>query len=283
MPATRTAWAGAVEFGGFMIHLAAYPLIQSRSAQSFKTLCACHQAPVMAPKRCSVDDRALEATEMLKGHQTGKDTYAVIPPEAAETLRSAEATGVLKIEALPVIGSLPMHLVTGHYRIVPNDKIPGSEQPVQILWNGLIATGRAVVTEWVMRAGSRDSLLVIHADAFGLTGNTLPYSSELRDAPEFKPVENEQAAQMFEQFAAVQGINMDDFAHTAYESSYEQRRASAIEAALSGKPIKVDEAKPAEAGAPDLMAMMAAALGDAGAKPTKKAPAKSKSKSKVTA
>lgn len=276
----RSAWAGAVNFGGFQMHLRAYTLIESRSAKSFKSLCPCHQQPVKMPKRCAVDDTELEAGALLKGHQVGKDEYVTIPPEAAEQLRSAEATVQLEIAQLAPVASLDLTLTTGRYRIVPDEKVAGSDQPVQILWNGLIASERALVTEWVPRAGSRDSLLVISADAFGLNGNTLPYASEIKAVPEFKPVRNEQAAAMFEQFAGVQGINMDDFTHTMYESKYEQRRAAAIDAALSGKPIKVPEAAQAAAAPPDLMAAMAAAVAQA---PAKKAAKSSKSKAKVAA
>lgn len=274
--AAISAWQGAIDFGGFGINLRAYNLIQSRSAQSFKNLCPCHQQPVVMPKRCPVDGTEVNTDECAKGHQVSRGNIVVVPPEAVEQIKNAESTQLLEIKQLPKRDSVhELALATQHYRLVPNSDVPGSEQPAQILWNGLHASERVLVTEWVPRAGSRDSLLVVDADEFGLTGHVVPYASEIKDTAEFKPVPDERAAGMFEAFATQAGISMDSFHHADFESAYEARRRIAIEAALSGEPIPAGAAPTKAAAVPDLMALMSAAVEEAKAtkKPAPKKPA----------
>lgn len=282
----RATWSGVVEFGGFPIHLSAYPLTKSTRVESFKTLCPCHGQPIQQARMCSVDWREVEYDDCSKGYEVAKGDIRPVPAEAIEAMKSLEKSESLTIEGLPLAQNVPFHLALARFRMVPNEKVPGSEQPVQILWNGLSASGRALVTEWIPRSGSADSILAIFADVYGLTGVALPYEAELRvDVPEFRPVENAQAAQMFEQFAGMQGIDMDDaFAHARFESQYRARREQALEEALAGKPVTVPEKKESAPVVPDLLAAMQASLDAAGSKqkkaPAKKAAAKSKAKAR---
>lgn len=279
----RPTWSGAVEFGGFLIHVSAYPLTKTTRGESFKTLCPCHGQPIQQARMCPVDWREVEYDDCVKGYEVAKGDVRPVPAEAIEAIKSMDKSESLAIEQLPLAANVPFHLALARYRIVPNEKVPGAEQPVQILWNGLYASGRTVVTEWVPRAGSADSILAVFADRHGLTGVALPYEAELRvDVPEFLPVENEQAAQMFEQFAAMQGIDMDDaFAHSRFESQYRARREKALEDVLAGKPVEVPQAKSTKPAAPDLLAAMSAALDAAPA--AKKKPKKAAPKAKAKA
>lgn len=276
--AATSAWAGALSLGGFNINLVAYSLLKSSSADSFKNLCACHEQPVVAPKRCSVDDTTLTEAQMLKGVARGRGksaTFVPVPADAVKQLAAAERTQTLEILRLPKADGIPWHLATGRYRLVPDPDVAGSAQPVEILWNGLLASERAVVSEWSKRAGNRPVLCVIRADVYGLTAIDLPYASSLKvDAPEHAFTENEQAQKMFEAFATQLGLNTDAFSHEAFTDTYAERRAELVEKALNGEVI-VPEAAPVEA-APtvDLMAAMQAAL--EGAKAPAKKPAKKK-------
>lgn len=273
----RSSWKGAIEFGGFPINVELYPLVQSRSAKSFKNLCECHDAPISAPKTCATTGDTLAPDQIRKGHEVD-GAFVVLPQEAVDQIGAASKSATIQIARLPKLASVPLHLSIAHYRVVPDRKVAGAEQPVQIMWNGLRASDRAIITTLTLRAGSRDLLAAIHADEFGLTMTGLPFASELQETPEFKPVENEQAAQMFEQFAGVQGIEMLDFSHTAFESEYEARRAVAIEAAVAGNPIPVEKVAAPAVTVPDLMAAMTATLASA----PKKAPkAKAKAKAKA--
>lgn len=279
----RATWSGSVEFGGFPIHLSAFALTKSTRVESFKTLCPCHSQPIKQAKMCPVDWKEVETDDCTKGYEVARGDVRPIPAEAIEAIKAGEKSDVLSISSLPKRENVDLHLAHSRYRMIPNEKVPGAEQPVQILWNGLLATGRVLVcNSFVPRAGSADSILAIFADTHGLTGVALPYEAELKvDVPEFMPQANPQAAAMFEQFAQLQGIDMDDaFPYSTIESEYRERRAKALEAALKGDPIDVPEAKAPTQSAPDLMALMQASLDAAAAAPKKK-PAKAKAKAKA--
>lgn len=270
----RSSWDAALTFGGFPIHLKAYTLMESKGADSFKNLCPCHKQPVTMPKTCAVDGTQFEQAELSKGVEVARGDVRELTPEAVESITGTETTKELEILGLPLASSIP-NIATAYYRLVPNDKVPGAAQPVGILWNGLLASERACITEVVMRSGSRRKLLAITADTHGLTGLALPYVTDLREPPEHKFEVNEQAAQMFEAFASQQGIAMDTFVHSDYQDEYKARRDEAIKAALAGKPLAIP-AKAEKAPVADLMAAMAAAL-DTSKPPAKaKAPAKKK-------
>ena len=267
----RHSWQGAVDFGGFNIHMRAYPLVKSKSAESFKTLCPCHHQPIVAPKQCPVDRKTVDIAFCGKGVKVGKEIKA-LTAEAIEALAKGEATKVIPILALPERASVPLHLSLKHFRFVPDKDVAGAEGPTAILWNGLLGSDRVLVSEWVARAGSRNELLAISADTHGLTGVILPYVTDFNDVPEHAFTVDPQAAAMFEAFAAQQKINLDDFAHSSYVDAYGERRKKAIAAALKGEAIPTDAKAPVKQAVPDLMAAMSAAL--AGVTPPAKKPRK---------
>lgn len=277
----RSIWSGAVEFGGFPIHLKAYTLVKSKSADSLRNLCPCHQQPVVMPKMCAVDGTSLpEGADIGKGVKVGRDLYP-LDDAAIESLAKADRTDVLTIHSLPPRAGVPLHLALNHYRLVPDDKVPGSSGPANILWNGLKVNDRVLVAEWVKRAGSRNELIAISADTFGLTGIVLPYATDLNEVPEHAFTEDAAQAEMFEAFATQQGVPMDDFAHATIEDTYAKRRAEVIAKVVAGEAIAMPSSPSTKPAVPDLMAAMQAAMSaaptTASAKPkAKRAPAKTK-------
>lgn len=283
--AARAAWAGAITFGVFPINVVAFSLLNSPSAESFKGLCSCHHAPVTMPKRCSVDDTVLTPDQIVKGVTQGRGknaTYVPLPTDAVQALTAAESSQALEILRMPKADGVPWHLATGRYRLVPDPKVAGSEGPCTVLWNGLYASGRAIISEWSKRAGTRPVLCAVRADEYGLTAIDLPYATSLKvDAPEHRFEANEQAQQMFETFVGTLGINTDDFTHAAFTDTYAEKRAELVAKALAGEQIEVVAPAAPPAAAPDLMAAMAAAL--ANAKPPAKGKGKAKAAEKVAA
>lgn len=267
--AARATWTGAVTFAGFPIHLTAYALVKSKKAESFTTLSP-DEGPV---SRVYVDEAGtvIPSAELRKGYKTAA---GVVPlaPEVIEQIGEGERTTVINPDRFSRRESVPLHLATGQYRLVPDKKVPGAEGPVGILWNGLAKTGRVLVTEWTRRAGSMPELVAIHADSYGLTATTLPYFTDLADVPEHPFEENDQQAAVFEQFVDTQ-YETADFNHAAHVDTYMERRKKLIEAALDGKPIAAESAPAKAEPVPDLMAAMQASLAAAGkAKPKAKKP-----------
>lgn len=274
----RSSWTGAITFAGFPINVAAYA-VTSKSVAGFKMLDPNHKLPVQQ-KLVDVAGEEVQRADTLKGVEVGKDRYVALDPAAVEMIQAVDRSVTVDVERFAPLDSVPLNLATGAMRLIPDSKVPGSEQPVQILWNGLRATNRAaIITDWCPRSGARPVVLAIYADDDGLIAHTLPYATDLNDVPNMVPVENEQAATMFEQLVSAQ-YECGDFTLADYEDGHAARRQLAIDAALNGEVIEAPASAPAKPSAPDLMAAMAAALGD---KPAPaKAPAKAK-KAKATA
>lgn len=285
--ASRAAWTGAITFGGFPINVEAHSLLKSSTAESFKGLCPCHHEPITQLKTCATTGDPVAHQDVVKGAVRGRGKAATYYPLASEVIDAiAEGAGerstVIEIESLPPTASVPFHLATGRYRIVPDPDVPGSAGPVEILWNGLTASERCIMSRWSKRAGSKPVLMAMRADVYGLTAIDLPFASDLKaDVPEHKFDENPQAQAMFEQFASIQGYSTDDFAHGSFVDEYGKRRAELIEKALAGETIETTAPAAALAAVPDLMAAMQTAL--ATAKPPAKTKAKAKAKPKKAA
>lgn len=265
--AARSSWTGAINFAGFPIHLAAYPTLKSKSVASLKML-----SPAGLPvTQVYIDDDGWQGTkaDCGRGIEVSKGQIVPLDAETVEALNDAERSITLEPDRFSPLGSVPLHLATGHFRMVPNGKVPGADGPAEILWNGLRATERALVTEWTPRAGSRPALIVIHADAYGLNATTLPYASDFNDTPEHKFSVNDQAAATFEAFVG-QSYSTGDLALGAFEDTYTQRRKELLEKALQGEPIAVPAAEEEKAEpVPDLLAAMQASIQAAGGKPAK--------------
>lgn len=270
----RPKWSGALTFAGFPINVRVYPTIESKGGDSFKQLAPTDLQPV---KQVLVDTNGnpVERKDCLKGVEVKKDAYVSLSPEAVEAIQSAERTDTLEAERMPLAETVPLHLSKSPaLRVVPDPKVPGSEGPFKILWNGLRKSKRAYVTKWTPRAGSRDEIIVFVATQYGIDAHTLPFENELHaDLPEWKPEEDADAAKVFEQ---VVDANYDTtaFAHHALTSDYAERRAAAVKAAVAGEEIVMPAAAEAQASVPDLMAAMQASLSGAKSQAPKKAPAK---------
>lgn len=297
MPA-RSSWSGAITFAGFSIHVKAYQVVRSRAADSFKTLCECHKAPIIQHQFCSIDGSSRVARhtkdvaetageqdehghtliDVVKGVELSKGVFAEIPAESIEAIQSAERSISLEPERFCPVSTVPLDMATGVFRLYPNEKVPGATKPVAILWTALAQSERALITEWTPRAGSRNALVAIYSDDSGLRASTLPYPSDLNDLPaDTTPLVEvtEAETSMFVQVVEA-NYNTAEFDRSVYTDSYGARRAEAIEKALAGEVIQAPAAAPVAA-VPDLMAAMAASLDTAKPAGKKKAAPKKKS------
>lgn len=253
----RSTWDGTLIFAGFPIALKAYSLVSSSA--SFKTLCKCHGAPINAPKVCATSRKELDDIDQQKGVEVSKDNFVVVDTNAIANATKTSSIEPLVGHEFSPLASVPLHLSEKAYRMVAG---PGFEKSVAILWNALKDGDLALVSEWVPRAGSRETLIVLHAGALSLLANTLPYVEQFSDAPagdvsRIAVAPNER--QMFD--TAISTLyTVAPFAHDGFTSTYAARRQAAIDAAVAGKPIPAAAAAPAAPAVPDLMAALAASL-----------------------
>lgn len=258
--AGRSSWRGAVEFGGFPINVVLYNRKKSRSAESFKTI-----GPDGLPVRSVYldgDGNEVDRATTKRGVPTGRDTYFVLPDEALEAIKEGSKSVSIEPKQWCPKESIPFELAETTYFVTPDLKVPGAEKPVGILWNGLRASGLAYASDVTIRAGSRDSILVLWADDDGLYATSLPYTEELHAAPDYEFEVDDEAAEVFTQFVKAKYEVNDGFDHQLHRSEYRERREAAISAAMNGEQIDVPSA-PTPASEPDLMALMQQTAKDA--------------------
>lgn len=252
----RSSWTGAIVFAGFPIPVKAYNLVSSPSRESFKTLCRCHGQPIKQQNTCAVDGTAVTDTD--KGVEIAKGVFKALPLPALEAIQAAGKSAALEPERICPLDTLDLHMSTGAYALIADAT---AEKPVAILWRTLAKTDRALVTRWTMRAGSRDSIVAVHAGPTGLLANTLPFAAQRASVPASTApsiaVSDPELA-MFEQALGALYPN-EPFDPAAFTSEYAQRRTKAIEQALAGEAISAPAA-PAAAPVPDLMAALQASL-----------------------
>jgi non-homologous end joining protein Ku len=276
------AWKGALELniGGvpLPVNVAFYARAKKARNKSFRNLAPSGQ-PVVSK---SYDPSTDEECEVQKGWDLGAGRFAVIDSETIEQISEGSKSKVLTPAQVVPLDSIALNLAIDRFAVRNDPDVAGSAPALNIVWNGLLKTGRAFVYQATL-TGSHDGLVVLYATENGLWAALLPFEHELYPIPtpdEDLFVENEQAATLFEQ-ALEQGYELKpEFEHSAFVSEYATRRERLIQAAIDGKPIV--EAKPAAKDEPvvDLMAALTAAANKPKPKATKKAPTK---KAKVTA
>lgn len=273
MAGPRPAWTGAIDFGGFALQVQVYNLA-SAGSPSFKSLCPCHKEPIEQVKRCVTTQTVIEHDQLIKGADAGG---VIVPLEDDDVTAIKELTEqrtvMADIISFPPADTIPWHLATGRFRVVPNAKVPGQDRSLSVLWNGLWANDCALIVQWIKRKGSKPTLAALRAEPDGtVNAIELPYAENVRDddVPTHACAESAEAGEMFSMFVGQLGIDTGPFVHEAFEDTVAARRAEVIAAKLEGVEIPAPEkVTTPEPSAPDLMEAMKLAL--AGAKAGAKA------------
>jgi non-homologous end joining protein Ku len=282
--ASRATWKGALEVAGFPVNVELHNRIKSKSGESFKTL-GTDDKPIRMVMVESGEFEKLEKDPHTKVSTIGRndtrkgvphgDGFTPLPKEAVETIQGVERSKMLEPASFAPVDSLPLELADKAFAVVPDSKVPGSEKSVNLIWNGLRARGLAYLATVTLRSGSPDTILAVYATDEGLFAVGLPFEGELNENPSFEYAEDAKAAEMFGQFVDT-AYDVAPFDHTAFTSTYRERRRDAIEAVLEGKEIEVPDEAPASEG-PDLAAVLEQAV------EAKKPKAKAKPKAKKAA
>jgi non-homologous end joining protein Ku len=249
------------------ISIELYARVKKTRSDSFTTL-----APSGKPAETKrIDpDTGEEFSGSRKGVKVGRD-YVAMTDEALEQINAGTKTRVLKPEAFCPLNTIALDLAIDRFYVRPQKEVAGADQSLNIVWNGLKATGLAWCTQMSIRGG-HDAVLVLYADDSGLYAALLPFEEEVYPAPSFEFTDSRKAGDLFAAMVE-QEHDVTAFDHGAWQSEYRARRQQAIDAVIAGAPVpEMPEPVAQEAVVPDLMAALEASLK---AKPKKK-PTKAK-------
>jgi DNA end-binding protein Ku len=264
------AWKGALELEfqtdagsvPLSISIELYARVKKTRSESFKTL-----APSGQPAETKRIDPVSgeEFSGSRKAVKVGRD-YVPMTEEALAQIDAGTKTRVLKPERFCPLDTIALELAIDRFYVRPQKEVAGADQSLNIVWNGLRATGLAWCTQMSIRGG-HDSVLVLYAAESGLYAALLPFEDEVYPAPSFEFTKSEKAGKLFAAMVE-QEHETAPFDHTAWKSEYRARRQQAIEAVLAGAPAPEPEPVVVEQAMPDLMAALEASVTKA--KKTKK-------------
>lgn len=275
MAGSSASWSGGLEFAGFPISVKLFPLVGSTRNDSFRMLAPTDHKPVIQ-KLVDTKGRTVDRDKTLKGVEDPREPgkFVALNNAALDAIALRERTKIAAPKKFSPRASVPFLVGQGTYMVVPED---GSEQAVQIIWNGLADGDLVYVTEMTMRAGAPDSIVVIHAEADGhLYATKLPYMTQLKPVNAPQLAVDKKQAKVFATFVD-QTYEVAEFDHADYVSEHKQRRDAAIKAALAGETYVAPEGDvEAPPEVPDLMATLEAAISEAKRPPKRaaKKPAK---------
>ena len=272
--AARSTWRGAVGVGPFSVPVALYPRQKSTKDLSFKYLSK-DGGPVKQAYVTKEDFDRIEADpetqvtvlpkeSLRRGVEEAEDQFFVIPDASVEAIKERERSRLVQPNSYCPLHTVPRELSRASYKVMPDDKVAGSEASYAGVWNGLFGTGLAYCTQITIRGGARDSILVLYAQGDGIYAEAMPFESELHDVPEIELETDQKAANVFARFieASDEPI-LEEFDHSRFSSTAQAQRQAAIDEAKEGKAITAPE--PAEAPAvPDLVAALEQSIKDKG-------------------
>lgn len=282
MQASRPSWQGEIRLVGFPVKVAAWNMVK-RNELGFKQLDPVHLKPVQQ-MLVNIAGEEVNRDELRRGYQDGSSSIYPLPEDVLEQIQAQERTRSLDPAFPPRANVEPwLKLATSHYELTPPEKDvladpDNAGESLNVLWNGLKATKRVLVTEWVKRAGGRPAIVVIEAADDRLVAHEIPYTTELQEAPvAWQPTTDRAQAGLFKKFMEVVGtdaVQIEDIKDT-----YSERRDAVVKAALAGEKIALsDEKPPAPTAVGDLMTALKQSVDE-----KSKSPRPKTAKKKVTA
>ena len=239
----RAMWKGVITFGAVSVPVKLYSALESQQV-SFHLLHDQDNQRLKQQMVCSLEDRAVEREEMVKGYEVDKDEYVIVEPEDIEqaTPQSGRAIDVRHFVAADEID--PRYYDRPYY-LGPDE----SEGPFAALAAGLAADGLAGVCTWVMR--KKSYLGALRVVGSGLCLVSMHYASEIvpvssLELPRVKldKRELEVANYLVETLAA-------EWSPQEYVNEYDDRVRELIERKSRGEPVKVQRHRRPRSTRPD--------------------------------
>jgi len=264
-------WRGALELAGFNVNVALYKPRKQTRVPSFKQLGPDGKPPIRKMYKASDPKTEITGDDLDKGVETAPNVFRALPDTVVEQINAGTRTKTLKPDHFAPRSTVDFTKSLMTYAVRPDEKVPGAQQAVNVVWNGLVA-GDLVYASRYAGGSSMDNVVVIWADEDGLWATMFPFAHELYPQPGQFDSEtgepffsrDEKAAALFGQVVEKMYDVKPAFDYESFESEYLARRMKAIDAFLNGDEVEV-EPDVEETTVPDLMAVLEASLAEANA------------------
>jgi DNA end-binding protein Ku len=248
--AARSLWNGAIRFGLVNVPIKVYAAASSQQIR-FKELHAKDGQPLEHRRMCSKEDKEVPFDEVVRGYETSPGRYVVLTKDEIQAPARERGKTIDLEDFVPGEQIDPVFYDTPYW-LGPQK---GAEEAYSVLMAALDKTGLVGIGRFVLR--TREQLVALHAVEGALRIDTMRFHDEVLgdddlDMPQPQKKVGDREAKMADALVSSLATEFDP---AEYTDTYRERVLEVVEAKAQGKQIAVVE-QPADAGGPDLMALL---------------------------
>jgi DNA end-binding protein Ku len=225
----RAIWTGEIAFGLVTIPVKLYTATRDLTPQ-FTTLHKECGAKIQQVRRCPACRRDVEFSELAKGREVSKGTYALFTKEELAKLDGEEGGGAIEIVEFVERDSVDLSYIDKSYWVGAGGK---NSRGFSLLRQALVEANRVALAKTKLRTRTRLALLRPHGNLFAL--EMLRYADEIVnvaeiDVPESKPATPREMELALDLVKALAGpfdpTKHPDAYRAAVEAAVEEKAAS---------------------------------------------------------
>ncbi|MDQ2666787.1 MAG: Ku protein [Gemmatimonadota bacterium] len=231
-------WKGALAFGLVNIPVELKPAVRSAEKLSFRQLDKKHHKPIRMERVSTVDGKALEWDDIVKGYEIAKGKFVIVD-DADFKVAAVQMSRVLEMTDFVPAESIDPRFFDTPYFLVPQK---GGEKTYVLFRDALAETGKVGIGTFALR--QKQHLAAVKPMGDALVLELMRFDEELVDPGELdfptatqakvRPQERAMAIQLIENLA-------DEFDPSKYKDEYQDKLKAIIKAKARGKPLPVDE------------------------------------------
>jgi DNA end-binding protein Ku len=180
--AARPTWRGSLKISLISVPIRVFPATRADADVSFHQIHRVCRTRIQLKKWCPKCDIAVEAKDIVKGHETGTGRYAIVEDEEIAAVRPASTKTVDVSDVLDVAVIDPIYIERTYY-LAPDTKAAG--EPFAVIREGL--EGKAAVGRLALHGREYLVAIVPRGDAMLL--HTLRTKGEVRAMSDVDEIE----------------------------------------------------------------------------------------------
>jgi DNA end-binding protein Ku len=233
--APRANWKGYLKLSLVSCAVALYPAASSSSRIRFNTLNRHTGNPV---KRQFIDaetGEVVEAEDQIKGYKVGKNEYVTVEEDELDAIK-LESTHTIEVESFVPRAEVDERYLDTPYYIAPDDKV--AQEAFAVIRDAIRDKGMAGIARVVI--ARRERILLLEPCGKGLTGTTLRYPYEVREAaPYFEDIPDlTLPAEMRDLAAHIVERKTAHFEPDKFVDRYEEALISLVRSKQTGEPVR---------------------------------------------
>lgn len=248
----RPLWKGALAFGLVTVPIRLFPATEDKTP-SFNQLRASDHSRIGYKRIAKADGAEVDADEMVRGYEYGKDQYVVFSKEELESLRPSSSRTVEIHQFVPSDQIDPVYFQRSYY-LAPE---PAGAKAYGLLRQAMADRDTVAICKVTLR--DKEHLATVRLRGELLVLETMYWPDEIRgvslgdlgidEIPEPRKQEVQMARTLIENLT-------EDFDPTAYRDEYRERLEEAVQAKVEGEEVTVSAAEEEPETVVDLMAAL---------------------------